>query len=247
MDARMKISVTIFLLLSYSLAFALERSRPTGKAGQIIHRDGYSIQYNSSCKLPYWVSYHVKASDLIKNVSRTNNFRPDPEIKGAQALLDDYKNSGYDRGHMARAGIFTRNKKVMSESFILSNIVPQDRYMNQNGAWRRVEDFEYDSIKTFGKVAIISGPVLDPNMQTIGPNQVCVPNYVFKVLYKEKPSPSAVAFIIPNFRTSEKFTAYAVSVDDLEKETGLDFLPELEDSIERRVEASFDLNDWKRN
>lgn len=242
----MKFFLGLILLTLPGFARALaERSLPQGTKGQLVERQGYALQYDNDCKIPHWVSYTVRASDLIKNVSRTDDFRPDPSISGPQAQLEDYKRSGYDRGHMARAGLFTREKRLMSESFILSNIVPQNSYMNQNGAWRRVEDFEEDSIKAFGSVAIVSGPVKDPNMQTIGEGEVCVPNHLFKVLYKDTPAPSAVAFVIPNFRTSERFTAYAVSVDELENLTGIDFLPELDDRTETKVEASFDLRDWR--
>lgn len=242
----MKLYLSLTLLFYHSLSYAIiERSHPKGKDGALIKREGYSLQYDHECKIPHWVSYLMRESDLIKNVKRTNDFRPDPEIKDSQAALQDYKNSGYDRGHMARAGLFTKSKKLMSETFVLSNIVPQDSYMNQNGAWRRVEDFEYESIITFKEVLIASGPVTGDNMQRIGPGEVCVPNEVYKVMYKENPRPTAVAFIIPNYRTSGHFTTYAVSIDELEKVTGIDFLPELEDSLEKQVEGSFNLSEWR--
>ncbi|MES2526497.1 MAG: DNA/RNA non-specific endonuclease [Bdellovibrionota bacterium] len=233
-----------FLVLIFSFSvFALERSLPRGKNGPVVEREGYAVQYNSDCKIPHWVSYRMKASDLVSNVKRTDDFRPDSEIRVPQAQLTDYKGSGFDRGHMARAGLFTRNKKVMSESFILSNIVPQDSYMNQSGAWRRLEDFEMNVITRDLDVNIVSGPVVGPNDARIGPNEVCVPEFIFKVLYRET-NRAAIAFIIPNYRTDLKFTAYAVSVDELEKVTGIDFLPELEDNVEKQVEQSFDLSRW---
>jgi endonuclease G len=235
--------IFLAIILSFT-AFALERSHPEGKSGPIIEREGYAVQYNSDCRTPYWVSYLMKDSDLVPNVTRKDDFRPDPELRVPQAALSDYKNSGYNRGHMARAGLFTKSKKLMSESFILSNIIPQDAYMNQSGAWRRLEDFEFGAIKSKKEVSIVSGPLNGPNDQRIGQNEVCVPEYVFKVLYQESPKPSAIAFIIPNFRTNIKFTEYAVSVDELEKATGIDFLPELPDSVEARVEEAFDLHDW---
>ncbi len=230
------------LLISFSV-FAFERSLPRGKTGPVVNREGYAVQYNSDCKTPHWVSYQMKASDLVQNVKRTDDFRPDSEIRVPQASLADYKGSGFDRGHMARAGLFTRAKKVMSESFILSNIVPQDSYMNQTGAWRKLEDFEMAVIVRDQDVNIVSGPVVGPNDARIGPNEVCVPEYVFKVLYRDH-NRAAIAFIIPNFRTDLKFTEYAVSIDELEKVTGIDFLPELDDSIENQVERSFDLSVW---
>lgn len=232
------------LLLQALSAFALDRTQPVGKVGQIVQREGYAVQYNSDCKTPHWVSYVMKDTDLVPNVQRQDDFRPDPAIKGKQAQLADYKNSGYNRGHMARAGLFTRNKKVMSESFILSNIVPQDGYMNQSGAWRKLEDFEMNAIKSKKEVSIVSGPVVGPNDQRIGENEVCVPEFIYKVLYQGGANPSAVGFLIPNYRTPGKYTEYAVTVDEVEAATGIDFFPELPDSLEKKVESQFDLNVW---
>jgi endonuclease G len=210
----------------------------------VIEREGYAVQYNSECKTPFWVSYHMRDTDLVPNVSRTDDFRPDPEIKVPQAALTDYKRSGYDRGHMARAGLFTKSKKLMSESFILSNIVPQDSFMNQSGAWRRLEDFELKVIKEKKEVNIVTGPVNGPNDQRIGAGEVCVPEFVYKVLYQGGDTPSAIGFLIPNYRTDREFSVYAVSVDVVEAATGVNFFPELSDSIEDRIEGSFDLTSW---
>lgn len=239
----MKISLFIILFISFC-AEAWEVDLPIGKSGQIIQREGYSLRYNSDCKIPHWVSYVISKDSLTGNISRTNDFREDSELRGPQASLEDYRRSGYNRGHMARAGLYTTSRKLKSESFILSNIVPQEGYMNQNGAWRKAEDFEEDSIVKFGEIQIISGPVLDGNMQRIGPNEVCVPNYLFKVLYRGGRNPQGIAFIIPNFRTSEYYRSYAVSIDEVERLTGLDFLSNLSDREERAVEASFDFSQW---
>lgn len=238
------LSLFLFLLSLDVSAGIFDRSLPLGKRGQIVSREGYSLQYNTDCKVPHWVSYKITADDLNGSLPRTNDFRADPEIQGSQAQLEDYRRSGYNRGHMARAGLFTKTRKLKSESFILTNMVPQDPYMNQNGAWRKLEDFEESSIKKFGELHIVSGPVIDQKVQRIGPNEVCVPQYVYKVLFRGGANPQAIAFVIPNFRTSDVFTVYAVSVDELEKLTGIDFLPELENANEARVEASFDLKAW---
>jgi len=239
----MKISLFLILLVSFC-AHALEVDLPRGKSGQIIKREGYSLRYNSECKIPHWVSYVIAKQSLTGNISRTNDFREDREIRGVQAGLEDYRRSGFNRGHMARAGLYTTSRKLKSETFILSNIVPQDPYMNQNGAWRKAEDFEEESIEKYGEAQIISGPLLDANMQRIGANEVCVPNYLFKVIFRGGSKPQGIAFIIPNFRTSESYRSYAVSIDEVEKLTGLDFLSALPDQVENQIESRFDFSQW---
>lgn len=239
----MKISLFIILFISFC-ANAWELDFPRGKNGQLVNREGYSLRYNSDCKIPHWVSYIIAKESLTGNISRTNDFREDPEIRGPQAGLEDYRRSGFNRGHMARAGLYTTSRKLKSETFILSNIVPQDPYMNQNGAWRKAEDFEEDAILKHGEVQIISGPILDQNMQRIGSNEVCVPNYLFKVIYRGGARPQGIAFIIPNFRTNESYRSYAVSIDEVEKITGLDFLSALPDREEKEIESRFDFSAW---
>ncbi len=234
----------VLFFLTALTSFAFERTIPVGKAGPVVQREGYALKYNSDCKVPFWVSYNMRDTDLVPNVSRTDDFRQDAEIKVPQAALADYKRSGYDRGHMARAGLFTKSKKLMSESFILSNIIPQNSYMNQSGAWRRLEDFELDMIKLKKEVNIVSGPVVGPNDQRIGAGEVCVPEIVYKVIYQGGTNPAAIGFLIPNYRTDLKYTDYAVSIDEVEAATGIDFFPELTDSVESRIERSFDLNQW---
>lgn len=239
----MKISLFIILFISFC-AHALEVDLPKGKSGQLIRRNAYSLRYNNDCKIAHWVSYVISKDSLSGHIDRTDDFRQDSEIRGPQASLEDYRRSGYNRGHMARAGLFTTSRELKSETFILSNIIPQNGFMNQRGAWRQAEDFEEGSIEKFGEVQIISGPILDQNMQRIGPNEVCVPNYLFKVIYRGGYNPQAIAFIIPNFQTNEYYRSYAVSIDEVERLTGLDFLSALPDREERRVEAGFDFNNW---
>ena len=96
---------------------------------------------------------------------RTENFRPDPAVPSGSAQLNDYKNSGYDRGHLCPAGDMTFNEQAMSETFYLSNMSPQepafkcvqvyaggregDRYGHpiQNSELYRIRNSEFDPAK----------------------------------------------------------------------------------------------------
>lgn len=221
------------------------RTIPQGKQGQIVERATFVLQYNSECKVSHWVSYKVSARDLIKNVKRTNDFRPDPLITGPQASLDDYKWSGYDRGHLARAELFTKSFEDMRSSFVLSNMIPQIPYNNQNGSWRRLEDLEYKNIQASGSLIIVSGPVfLNSNTLKIGEGKVCVPDAVFKVLFDPQNDGEAIGFIIPNNIESKDIETYAIPVRRVEEITGLDFFSELPDEIEDAIELKIDFSKW---
>lgn len=131
----------------------------------------------------------------------------------------------------------------MSESFRLSNIVPHDKYMNRNGAWRRAEDFEYEVSKRSKEIFIVSGPIVSKTSKKIGPNKVCIPDSMFKILYHPEKR-IGFAFIIPNHKERKKYHTYATSINEVEKVTGINFFHELDDSFEEIVESMNDLRPW---
>ena len=108
---------------------------------QYLCRMGYAVNYNYVTKVPYFVVERITANHLGGNASRKDDFREDPEIPAAhRATLHDYVSSGYDRGHIAPAGNFTYDTKAMSESFFLSNMMPQVPG-NNRGIWRNLEQY----------------------------------------------------------------------------------------------------------
>lgn len=97
------------------------------------------LEHSAVEKIPLWVAEHVTAAQFGGDVTRDDKFQPDPLLKpGARAELADYKGSGYDRGHQAPAGNETRDEKLKSETFYLSNMAPQAPRMNQQ-IWRKLE------------------------------------------------------------------------------------------------------------
>ena len=95
---------------------------PVGRPSQILYRTGYTTSYNRQRKLPNWVSYELLRNETQGEVSRSDRFVSDPDVKGAPADTRDYTRSGYDRGHMAPAGDMKWSEQAMDESFLLTNI-----------------------------------------------------------------------------------------------------------------------------
>ena len=56
-----------------------------------------------------------------------------------------------------------------------------------------------------------------------------------------------IAFLLPHENTNKPLYEFVVSVDELERLTGIDFFPELEDDLENRLEAENDYKDWSFN
>ena len=121
---------------------ALLRPAPMkkGTPERILRRRGYITSYNSYTKLPNWVAWELNREKLVERESRTDKFLPDPDLSPAEAVTtDDYKRSGWDRGHMCPAGDNRWHWRAMQESFYMTNICPQNHNLNR-GDWKELEE-----------------------------------------------------------------------------------------------------------
>lgn len=223
---------------------------PTSTTGQVINHEFYSLSYNEEHEQAEWVAYELtKESLIVPNVERTGNFRPDPKVSKASASDRDYRGSGYDRGHMAPAGDMAFSTNAMSQTFYMSNMSPQIRNFN-GGIWRELEENVRDWAYQNKHLYVITGPVLrGPMRERIGPNGVSVPDKYYKVIldYTE-PEAKAIAFLMSNEISYQPLHKYAVTIDEVEEVTGIDFFHELlDDTTEEQLESSFDIRKWKFN
>ncbi len=217
---------------------------PSGARGQIIYNPYFVLSYNEKHEQADWVAYELTAERLNENwVERADEFLPDDRVKNGSAALEDYRNSGYDRGHLAPAADMAFNENAMYYSFLLSNISPQSKNFNK-GIWRELEELTRNWAKQNEALYVVSGPILkDPIKGTIGENQVAVPAAYFKVLLDTtEPQLKGVAFIIPNEVSFEPLYKFAVSIDEVEERTGLNFFPNFE--VEA-LERDFNLDLWE--
>ena len=229
------------------------------KDHEIRNFENYSICYRESYEQAEWSAYMLCDFQLEKKASRSNDFRPDPEISTASSSPADYKKSGYDRGHLTPAADMAFSEKAMSETFFMSNMSPQAPRFNR-GIWKELEAQVRTWAEKFGRVYVVSGPLLSKSpedYESIGENRVSVPEYFYKVILvplyadgedrssmDDAASVCAVGFVIPNKSCEDDFWNYACSIDQIEKMTGLDFYSALEDKTENRAEASFDRSLW---
>ncbi len=214
---------------------------------QIIAHDGYTVSHNPSWLIPNWVAYELTKKETEGTVKRSDKFIPDPQVKGRAATTEDYKGSGYDRGHMAPAADMKWSTYAMAQCFYLSNICPQNGNLNK-GDWKELEEKGRAWAIQYGNLYIVCGPIVEKEHPTIGRNKVAVPQRFFKVFLREKDAsgeyPSAIGFLFENKAGSRPLRSYAVSVDEVERCTGIDFFPTLPDEVEQRIEAACDPSDW---
>ena len=213
---------------------------------QIVRHTGYSLSYNEEAEQPSYVAYELtRAEVLTQNTERDDDFRADPMILTGSAELDDYKKSGYDRGHMAPAADFRWSEEAMSDTFYLSNMSPQDPSFNR-GIWADLEAAVRVMAYENNTVYVVTGPVLtDGPYETIGENEVAVPKEYYKVILDyEEPEIKAIGFLLPNEGTSKSLESFAVTVNEVEDKTGIDFYPALPDEQEEIIEGDLDLSKW---
>lgn len=252
--ARRLVVVAAFLLVS-TLASAnpLEACREHVKYGApstqpvLLCRLAYVLSHNSNHKVPDWVAYHLTREHLLAgNVPRSDDFRPDVDLEsGERSELKDYRGSGFDRGHMAPADVMKWSERAMSESFLLSNMAPQVGAGFNSGIWKSLEGKVQKWTLARGELYEVTGPIYDAdNLHTIGANKVTVPTHFYKVLF-DPVRVEAIAFILPNEKNpSSKLPTFIVSVDAVEARTSLNFLSELEDSVEQLIETRVQPGLW---
>lgn len=221
---------------------------PGGRCTFLV-KEFYVTCHDPERRVPEWVTYQLTREDLAQSeIERTDDFRPDPELaRGERAELADYRNSGYDRGHMAPAADFKRSREAMSSTFLLTNMAPQRPNLNR-GIWARLEDQVRQLAESHGKVWVFTGSLyLDANSQpaapsnTIGPNDVAVPSHFYKAILCEHASGAheLFAFLLPNQLgpVLGQPADYIVSVDRVEALAALDFFGALPDAEENRLES----------
>ncbi len=222
---------------------------PKDDKSEVIHHQYYSLGYNEDYEVPNWVAYRLTEESLkAKNVPRAKRFKTDNDVDRKSAKHSDYSHSGYTRGHMAPAGDMAFSTDAMQESFFMSNMTPQTRTLNA-GIWRELEenvrDWAYDNDELY----IVSGPLFNSSdPKRIGKStKVAVPDAFYKALLDiEGRKKKAIGFIIPHEKSDLHLKEYAVSVDEIEKLTGIEMFDDLmEDDEEALLEGQYDMQKWR--
>lgn len=214
---------------------------------QILFRKGYTTSYNHQTKTPNWVAWHLTDVHTRGSFQRKQEtFTEDEAIAiGARATDNDYYNSRYDRGHMCPAGDNKWDKQAMTESFLFTNVCPQNHDLNKY-EWNDLEILCRDWARKYGAVDIVCGPIFSvkSEQKTIGRNKVWVPDAFFKVILCRQGKPKAIGFIYRNEGKKQLMEDAVRTVDEIERLVKMDFFPELDDTTENRIEASASLSEW---
>lgn len=215
----------------------------------LLKQYGYVVSYNPEEYIPNWVAWELNADKLVERESRRNKFLPNPQLEEDVAVTtDEYKGSGWDRGHMCPSGDNRWHWKAMDESFYMTNICPQNHNLNR-GDWKELEEL-CRKLAASEPVYIVCGPVLytTPKYGYIGKRfRIRIPDAFFKVMLTglQSGKPRAIGFLYKNEAGNSKLDKYVNTVDEIERITSMDFFHSLPDEIEEMVESRCDISEWQ--
>ena len=235
-------------------------------------RINYCMEYDCGLLASRWTAYQwygsFSSTDQTWNRYNWRNdstfngyggdcdpFQPDPLIPTLyQTTLSDHASNGYDRGHMLGSADRLNSKEANGQTFYLSNMHPQQGInFNQNGGiWYNLEvkiRNEYDKASFRDTLYVVKGGTIADGQYSTK-RRLVVPNYFYMALLCKNPAKSgggykAIAFWMEHkANASTNYKAYAISIDELERKTGIDFFCNLPDDIEEKVESSLSLSAW---
>jgi len=211
---------------------------------QYLCKQNYAIHYRYDTKTAEYVVQHVTLQSISGPAKRKDDFRADPAIPPEhRSLLSDYAGFPFDRGHLSPGADNNINDDIMSESFFLSNMVPQVPNHNR-GIWKQLETAVRNWVQEGKDIYVVSGTIYAAGYQTIGAGRVGIPTHMWKVIVDRKSSKS-IAFLFPNAPLPvADLPKYATSVDAIEKATGINFMPQLTKAQEDKLETGVNINDW---
>ena len=215
---------------------------PATSKGYIINHTYYTLSYSNSDRQSEFAYYYLSPQSINGSQSRTDDFRIDPKVKSNPVSSTAYQGSGYDRGHLCPAADMALNQTSMSETFYMSNMSPMTPAFNR-GIWSSLESWVRDSALSNGGLYVITGPILNGSCGTLS-GGIIVPCSFYKIAFKGGSNPKIIGFILSNSGSSSQLRSFAVTVDEIERRTGINFFPQQEDGIENQIEGVLNLTTW---
>ena len=216
---------------------------PVGMSDTLLRYEAFDVHFNGNRGIANCASYELIVNELNGTSERSGEFMPDPGVKGCPTPAD-YAGSGMDRGHLVPTADLKWNEETMRQSFLLTNVCPMHKALNEGG-WTKLEEKVREWTARDSVLLVFTGPVVSEGDTTLASGRVTVPSAYYKVIIAPCVRPKrAIAFIYPNGHSGGRLQQYAVSVDEVERRTGLDFFPTLPDEEQQRLEGDVHLDAW---
>ncbi len=205
----------------------------------LLEKPQYAVSYNCQNGTANWVSWKLDRT-WLGNTERSDDFRPDPDlpIDCYAVSPNDYRGSGYDRGHLTPSGDRTSTALDNSATFLMSNMIPQAPSNNRE-VWRELEEYSRDLVNEGKDLYLVAGG--NGKLKTIAKGKVVVPRYTWKVILVSNQGnyEQTIAILMPNNNTVARtdWEDYIVSVDEIEALTGYNFFSKLPNDTQKQLES----------
>jgi endonuclease G, mitochondrial len=219
-----------------------ELPAPSPREQQVKHAL-FTLSYNEGYELASWAAYQLTPEQAKATGTFKEKYAEDPQVTTGTATTKDYRDAGFIIGQLVPPEDMFPSQQAVEETFLMSNTVPQKPAFNKY-VWKVNENLIREWAKEGNTLYVVAGTVLaDAPFGTFGPNKISIPERYYKAVLDVN-GERAVGFIFRINVATGAPGSFALSVDDLEKITGLDFFPELSDDIEQKVEARTDFAKW---
>lgn len=231
---------------------------PDGTSGHAKHilnhtlrNQAFMIGYSKNLRNPLWVTY--KVTQNRERFGKRPRFQPDWRRCLFPVSPQDFRSSGFDRGHMAPNYMIGRRygRSAQIETFLMTNISPQKASLNRK-SWQRLEEIAADHFsKKIPEFWVVTGPIFDENPKTIKDTSIAIPRAFYKIFIAlatnpEQTTPKVLAMIFPQeAKPNANLLKFVSNVDEIERLTGLDFFWELPDNIENKIEQTENHENWQ--
>jgi endonuclease G len=185
-----------------------------------VRHGNYESVFSMSKRYPVLVEWWVTRAKLecATPVKRTDSFLPDPQLRRESNLDNDYRGSGFDRGHLSPAADARCNARHMEESFYFTNMAPQTPALNR-GQWKNLEEWTRYLATQNDSVLVRAGCVGESRRV----QRLAVPTHCWKVIVV-KSTNETTAYVFPNVvERSASFEMHMVRLDSVRKLTGFKF------------------------
>ena len=231
----------ILLFLFFIPVLGISQVYQHSHKGEKITHNNYTLSYTESHEQAEWVYYILNTEKLKGTVKRTNNFKSDEKVTTGSAHPSDYKYTGFDRGHLAPASDMKISRTIMSESFLMSNISPQNPSFNRGG-WKKLETLVRSWAQNY-EIHIVTAGVLSSKLPKLDNSNVSIPKLFYKIIYAPSER-KMIGFLMPNVKIKIGLNNFVRSVDEIEEITGIDFFCNLPDQDENFLESNVVHSDW---
>lgn len=210
----------------------------------IIRHKHFFLSYSEEHEQAEWAAYYLTADSKSQHHLERPYFKQDPLVDTDSAHWKNYKDTGYDKGHLVPAADMKFSEEAYQETFLTSNVAPQNRAFNA-GVWNRLEQKIRYWADKYSALFIVTGSILHDNLITIDEEEVSVPDYFFKIVVRvQNEGLVMIPFLVPNKKSDAPLYTFAMTIDVIEQITGIDFNHKLSEKIEEKIQKEMSYKEW---